>query len=162
MSKKRFMLLILIILLVIGFASITGYLYIEGKTVFEGNNRTYDIYFSGATITSGSISGIGTKTLTFSTGVLTDIGDKSIIKYEIYNNSTEYDSNIKMNCYLKEENDTISIKSLFDNIDTNIYDSVLDAQGRKTGTIEITKIKDTDNNLKLEYICDIVTIGSVK
>lgn len=165
MSKKRLTILILIIFLVIGFASISGYLYINGTTIFEGSNREYDIYFSGATITAGgTISGIGSKTLTFSTNILNTIGDTSVIKYEVYNNSTEYDANIKLDCKLLDNNNYVSIKSLFDNIDTSIYDDTLVAQETKNGYIEITLINEnnTDNLLELEYVCNIITTGKVR
>jgi len=163
MNKKRSSILVLVLLLVIGFAAISTTLVINGTLNVNGNAEDFDVYFSAATITDGgTVSGIGSKTLTFSTHTLKNIYDISILDYTVYNNSTEYDADVTIKCVASTESDYFTVTSTFDGTtatDTASTTAItMAAQAKKNGKIVIvqTKAYAEDTDLSVAYTCTIV------
>lgn len=99
--KKRKMIL-LILMLVIGFAAVSTTLVINGTVNLSFNSKDFDVYFSAATLDgvdkkSEFISSNG-KELNFKTPELSIIGDTAIIYYEVTNASRYYDAEVKLVC----------------------------------------------------------------
>ncbi len=109
--KKR-QLYILIILLVIGFASVTTSLIINGNLKIGFNSDDYDVIFIEALLdgkeSTNAIINDDRKTITFTTDKLINIGDSARLDYKVRNISHQYDADVSINCTI-EENEYISL-----------------------------------------------------
>ncbi len=122
MRKRN--ILILVGLLIIGYASLTAILQIRSKITIGAIEDDYNVYFSDCYFNNEEhkeyISTDG-KSITFKTSKLTNVGEQVILKYEITNTSSQYASSIDMHIkgsnteYLniehKKEYDVVDAKS---------------------------------------------------
>jgi len=169
MNKKRSSILVLILLLVIGFAAVSTTLVINGTLNINGNADDFDVYFSAATITDGgTVTGVGTKTLTFSTQTLKSVNETSAIDYTVYNDSTEYDADVTISCVASTTSDYFTVTSTFDGESvTNVANTsaiTMAAQEKKNGKIVIKQIKAyaEEDDLSVTYTCTINAIPASK
>lgn len=151
---------LLIILLVVGFASVTASLIIKGNTSISVNEADYDIYFSEAILDDVDKTNVviddTRQIINFDTKKLTLVGEKSILEYEVTNNSKQYDAKVKINCMVKDQR-------ILDYVNLSYYiDKVIPARTKANGNITVELIKafaedeEFDNNLA----CEIVTNAS--
>ena len=158
--KKR-NIIILIFLLVIGFAAVSTTLVINGNLNIGYNTEDFEsgVIFTKAEIPNGKASiGETKKEITFETEKLESVGDKAILKYEIANISRNYDAKVIINCGLKENYESFSeyievnqnLESPFELISGN----------RKSGelTIELKKAYEKSLEERIEYVCTLVAI----
>lgn len=151
-NKKVF---ILILLLVIGFASISATLVINGNTKVATNLDDFNVIFIEALLdgeedTKATISE-DKKTITFSTDKLTTKGDSSKLDYKVKNISTQYDGDVIINC-TNEANEYISIMSSFNGETLPLNDPInMQAQEVKSGFInaELTKAVTEEQDVKI-------------
>ena len=159
MKKRNIM--ILIFLLVIGFAAVSTTLVINGNLNIGYNTEDFEsgVIFTKAEIPNGKASiGETKKEITFETEKLESVGDKAILKYEIANISRNYDAKVIINCGLKENYESFSeyievnqnLESPFELISGN----------RKSGelTIELKKAYEKSLEERIEYVCTLVAI----
>ena len=148
--------IVTLILMSIGFALVTATLTINGTINLGFNKGDYDIYFSRA-IVNGEIKSeelidkATKKKITFSTNELKTIGEQYILKYEVTNNSKQYDAEVTVNCeptdaeaaneYLKSEN--------------SMSKQIIKAQSREEGTLTITLKKAAIEKQSFDYTCTI-------
>jgi len=163
MNRKKCYILIFVLMLIIGFAAVSTTLVINGTLNINGNADDFDVYFSAATITDGgTVSGIGSKTLTFSTHTLKNINEISTLDYTVYNNSTEYDADVTISCVASTESDYFTVTSTFDGESVtdvaNTTAITMAAQEKKDGKIVIkqTKTYAEEDDLSVEYKCIII------
>ena len=158
--KKR-NIIILMFLLVIGFAAVSTTLVINGNLNIGYNTEDFEsgVIFTKAEIPNGKASiGETKKEITFETEKLESVGDKAILKYEIANISRNYDAKVIINCGLKENYESFSeyievnqnLESPFELISGN----------RKSGelTIELKKAYEKSLEERIEYVCTLVAI----
>lgn len=150
---KRRYLTVLVLLMVIGFASITANLYINGTLSFGFKDEDYVIKFTkaiidGVNVSDTAISDDGQK-LTFSTSDLSLAGDKSILNFDITNSSTQYDASVYMECNVKNA----AYSRLYD-IDYDIPD-FMEAKSVKSGYIEVSLIDSVLTSAIEEFECSI-------
>ena len=158
--KKR-NIIILIFLLVIGFAAVSTTLVINGNLNIGYNTEDFEsgVIFTKAEIPNGKASiEKKKKEITFETEKLESVGDKAILKYEIANISRNYDAKVIINCGLKENYESFSeyievnqnLESPFELISGN----------RKSGelTIELKKAYEKSLEERIEYVCTLVAI----
>lgn len=151
MKHKK--MLLLIMFLVVGFASISTILKINGSTTISENRSDFDIFFSSAILNGEEhnefISSDG-KNINFGLAELKNVNSEVVLEYEITNSSSQYDADVNL---------------LFNNLDvsseyleitkTDNYGNSILAKGKGTGTIRIKLIKpvveneDVDLNLNL-------------
>ena len=97
--KKRNLIFIGILLLAIGFATLTTTLIINGVTTIAENEADFKIYFSGATLNkedyTNEIISQDKKTITFET-ILKSKDETSTLEYEVTNGCTIYDASVKV------------------------------------------------------------------
>ena len=98
--KKKKSILLAILLMAVGFATVATNIFINGSTVIGTNTNEFEIIFTKALLdgenkTNEIISG-DKKTITFTTNDLKDIGDKSILTYDVANLSTQYDATVSI------------------------------------------------------------------
>ncbi len=153
-SKKKYI-ITPIILLVIGFASLTTTLITKGRVGIKIKENDFDVYFSNVYLDDVEhkefISSNG-KTITFQTNKLINIGEQTILKYEIKNASTQYDATININFDSSSlENEYVSVEMKKD-----FEDDIIKAGKKETGRLIITLKKPAleDNSLNFTINMD--------
>ena len=85
--KKKSAIIIAIILMSIGFASISTTLILNGNAKVSENNEDFSVIFTKATLDDknvySSIVSTDKQTMTFETANLSKVGDKSILSYTL-------------------------------------------------------------------------------
>ncbi|MCR5223911.1 MAG: leucine-rich repeat domain-containing protein [Bacilli bacterium] len=120
MRQRRLGLLLLLLFLSIGFATVTTNVIVN-NTATIGMGK-FDLYFSNVSTKiygrdfSGEVSlSEDKKSIVFSTDQLTDVGDEFAILYNVQNASSDYDADVTFNL------DYISGEELKDNISVDIF-----------------------------------------
>lgn len=147
--KKRNM-IILVVLLAIGFAGVATTLTINGLTSIGINLNDFDgkIYYSMAKAEKGGSAEItdNRKNINYISKRLTDVEEKAQLDFEVTNESTQYDANVKITCKLKDEDHLYK-----DYITITSPDNML----VKASTREQNKIIVTLNKLLTEDVDDL-------
>lgn len=141
-----------LMLLAIGFAAVATNLMINGNILVGTNEDDFDVIFTKSIINSvdksvETISDDG-KTITFQTKNLSKIGDKSVLDFEVTNNSSQYDATVSMNC------STNGSKTEYYTITNTIPDTIA-AQTREKGKVEVTLNKVTTETITETFTCTL-------
>ena len=151
--KKRVGLVIVIMLMCICFAAISTTLIINGNTKVSENTQDFDIYFSKAGLDSEdvykSVISQDKKTITFKTNNLSKLGDKSVLEYEVTNNSNNYDAEVKVTC-LPEDNKYTSLTNVL-----STENNIVPARNKANGTLTITLKKMALEEVEETYTCTL-------
>lgn len=155
--------LVVILLLVIGFAGVATTLVINGKAFIGANESDYKIYFSEAILDdkdkTNSIISENKQEISFETKELVELMDEFNLNFEVTNNSSQYDAEVKFNC---QANDT----RLFDYVDLtfSIDDKVIAAKTKTNGFVKATMKKVYIEVLfkKVEYLKITLVLQSSK
>ena len=133
MKNKKGLIFVLIILMSVGFATVTTTLIINGTTIVAENEEDYQVYFSGAIVDkedyTNEIISKDKKTITFETKELMKENDTSELKYDVTNGSTQYDASVSIKIST-ENDDLIEV--------TNTYDDSKNLSARETRTGVLT------------------------
>ena len=154
--KKRSALIIAILVMAIGFASISTTLIINGSArVFE-NTEDFSVIFTKASLDGqdvyANIIDDTKKIINFNTKDLKNVGDTSVLTYELTNNSANYDAEVQVNCKVKDiaEAKYTSIKNELEGNAT-----VVKAKETLNGTLTITLNKTATEEVREEYVCEL-------
>ena len=150
--KKRASIVVTILLLAVGFASISTTLIINGNTKVLENIDEYDVYYSNA-----KVNGVEDKNLIVDdkhiefTTEMKSIGENYILEYYITNGSKNYDSRVNINC--TSGNSYVNVNN------TWVNDTLIESTETKIGTLTLEMIKGYTGNeeLNLTVKCEIVT-----
>ena len=154
--KKKSAIIIAIILMSIGFASISTTLIINGNAKVSENNEDFSVIFTAASIDGNDVYATAVddtkKIITFETSELKKLNQTSILTYEITNNSSQYDAEVKVTCVPKEGSTAkyTSIKNKLDNDATKVS-----AKSSVNGTLTITLNKTSTEAVTEEYTCKL-------
>ena len=152
MKNKKFLFICLLIL-AIGFAAVSTTLYISGNLVFGTNKSDFDIYFSGAIVDdedkSNEVILSDKKHIEYETKELKKLGDRSVLEFEVTNNSTQYDAKVSISCILSD-NEYITYTT-----DSNEYN--IPAQTRESGKVIVELIKASTSILNPTISCELVS-----
>ena len=154
--KKKSAIIIAIILMSIGFASISTTLIINGSAKVSENQDDFSVIFTKATLDGQdvykNIISEDKKTITFETGELKKLNQTSILTYEVTNNSSNYDANVTVTCVPKEGSTAkyTSIKNKLDNDATKVS-----AKSSVNGTLTVTLNKTSTEAVTEEYTCKL-------
>ena len=152
---RKSVIIIAIILMSIGFAVISTTLVINGNIKVSENEEDFSVIFTAASIDGNdvynSVIDDTKKIITFETSNLSKIGDKSILTYEITNNSSNYDANVSVTCVSKTG--TTKYTSIINKLenDTKKVASKRSVNGSLTITLNKTPIEETIE----EYTCKL-------
>ena len=154
--KKRSALIIAILVMAIGFASISTTLIINGSArVFE-NTEDFSVIFTKASLdgTNVYVNVIDDtkKIINFNTKDLKNVGDTSVLNYEVTNNSSNYDAEVQVNCKVKD-NATAKYTSIKNELERNA--TVVKAKKTLNGTLTITLNKTAIEEVREEYVCEL-------
>ena len=154
--KKKSAIIIAIILMSIGFASISTTLIINGNAKVSENNEDFSVIFTAASIDGNDVYATAVddtkKTIIFTTSELKALGQTSILTYEVTNNSSQYDANVSVTCVPKDGTTAkyTSIKNKLDNDATKVS-----AKSSVNGTLTITLNKTSTEAITEEYTCKL-------
>ncbi len=163
MKKK---VLFLIILLVIGFASISTTLVINGVIGIGANKDDFNVIFTEALLDDDSTNvtiSENKKNISFTTKMLTTIGDSTILNYKVKNTSTQYDANVSINCTNNAE-EYVEITSSFDGKTIPLAEAVkMSAQEVKSGYINAKLTKAyVGEDKEIKITCSLVVNAESK
>ena len=148
--RKKGMLLI-ILLMVVGFAAVSTTLFINGNTMISANQDDFNVYFSNAYVNQKQDKSVikSDTVIEFETE-FNAVGQKYILDYEVTNGSKNYDAELKMNCVSSSE--YLTVTNDFD--DEKILPSMDYRSGRLN--VELTKsYVGEDLNVKIECTLDV-------
>ena len=154
--KKKSAIMIAIILMSIGFASISTTLIINGNAKVSENNEDFSVIFTKATLDGQdvykNVIREDKKTITFETSALKTLNQTSILTYEVTNNSSNYDANVTVTCVPKTGTTAkyTSIKNKLENDAT-----VVKAKSSINGTLTVTLNKTATEEVSEEYTCKL-------
>lgn len=155
--NKKIILIILIVLMSIGFASISTTLIINGFANVSENTDDFSVIFTEANLDGVDIYNTSSvsndkKSISFKSSELKRIGDESILKYEVTNNSSQYDASVSVNCYAKDGTEAIYSK-ITNQLDGNI--DIIRAKSSAKGEAKITLVKNSTEDIEEEYTCSL-------
>lgn len=148
--RKRNIIMVAIFFMVVGFATISTTLFINGSSTISNKTEDFDVYFSDAYIDKiQSLEAISKdkKTITFETSSLINKNEKSILEYEVTNASHQYDAGVSINC-VPEENDLIKIE-------TTIEKDVIEARSKVNGQVMVRLKEDSSGENRIEFSCTL-------
>ena len=109
-NKKRNIVITLIALLAIGFASVSSVLVINGLLAIGENSDDFKIIFTSATIDEAKRNEVISESKTeisYETKVLSLINEESTLEYEATNTSRNYDADVQIVCNIVNEDENI-------------------------------------------------------
>ena len=154
--KKKSAIIIAIILMSIGFAAVSTTLIINGNAKVSENNEDFSVIFTAASIDRKDVYSTVVdetkKIITFTTSELKTLNQTSILTYEVTNNSSQYDAEVKVTCVPKEGSTAkyTSIKNKLDNDATKVS-----AKSSVNGTLTVTLNKTSTEAVTEEYTCKL-------
>ena len=154
--KKRANIVIAILIMAIGFASISTTLVINGSTKVSENADDFSVIFTAAILDGQdvytNVTSQDKKTITFETSDLKTLNQTSVLTYEVTNNSSNYDAEVQVNCKVKDDA-TAKYTSIKNELEGNAT-KVL-AKNSVNGTLTVTLNKTATEEVKEEYVCTL-------
>ena len=154
--KKRAGIVVAILLLAVGFATVSTTLIINGNAKVGENTDDFSVIFTKATLDGqdvyDSVIDDTKKIITFETSELKTLNQTSVLNYEVTNNSSNYDAEVSVTCVPKDGTTAkyTSIKNKLDNDAT-----VVKAKTSLNGTLTVTLNKTATEEVKEEYVCSL-------
>ena len=155
MRKMKYIIGILLLFLIIGFATITISLGINANTKITSDVDDFKVYYSDAYVN-------GTQDLTvidderhisFETSLDT-IGQKYVLDYDVTNGSKNYNADLEMVC--TGGNEYLSVTNNFDDV------TILDALDTRRGTLTLEMIKSNAGDDKTVTIECTINVQGVE
>ena len=160
--KRKSIIAVTILLLAIGFAAISTTLIINGSTKVGENTDDFSVIFTKASLDGknvyNSVVDDTKKIITFETSDLKTLNQKSVLSYEVTNNSANYDAEVQVNCKTKE-NTTAKYTSIKNELEGN--STVIKAKETLNGTLTVTLNKVATEEVREEYVCTL-TLNAVE
>ena len=160
--KNKSILILTVMLLAIGFAAISTTLVINGNARVSENTDDFTVIFTAATLDGtdvyNDIIDDTKKIINFNTKDLKNVGDTSVLAYEVTNNSSNYDAEVSVNCKVKE-NTTAKYTSIKNELDGNA--TVIKAKETLNGTLTVILNKTATEEVREEYVC-VLTFNAVE
>jgi len=154
--KNKSAIIIAIILMSIGFAAISTTLIINGAAKVSENQDDFSVIFTAASLDGKDVYSIAVddtkKIITFETLELKTLNQTSVLTYEVTNNSSNHDAEVRVTCVPKDGTTAkyTSIKNKLDNDAT-----VVKAKESKNGTLTVTLDQVATEEVAEEYTCKL-------
>ena len=154
--KRKSAIIIAVLIMSIGFAAVSTTLIINGSAKVSENTDDFSVIFTKATLDGtdvyASVIDDTKKIINFNTKDLKNIGDTSVLNYEVTNNSANYDAEVTVNCKVKD-NTTAKYTSIKNEIEGNA--TVVKAKETLNGTLTITLNKTATEEVRENYVCEL-------
>ena len=154
--KRKSAIIVAILIMAIGFASISTTLIINGNARVSENTDDFSVIFTAASLDGtdvyANVIDNTKKVITFETNELKTLNQTSILTYEVTNNSSNYDAEVTINCKLKDNSTAkyTSIKNEFEGNATKVL-----AKETLNGTLTVTLNKTSIGEVREEYVCEL-------
>ena len=156
MNKIKYFIGFFLLFMIVGFATISVTLSINGVTHVTDDTDDFEVYFSNVLVDNERDLSLvkSEKELSFNVDLL-DIGSEYIISYDVTNGSGVFDAALSINC--TQGNEYLFVVNDFDT-KTN-----LEAKSTRTGTLTLKKLKSNSNENNLTtYITCLITASAVE
>ncbi len=154
--KKKSMLILAILLMSIGFAAVSTTLIINGNAKVSENEEDFSVIFTAASLDGKDVYSTVVddtkKIITFETSELKTLNQTSILTYEVTNNSSNYDAEVKVTCVPKDGT-TAKYTSIKNKLDNDAI--VVKAKEKLNGTLTINLDKASTEEVSEEYTCKL-------
>ena len=154
--KKKSILLAAIILMSIGFATVSTTLIINGNAKVSENSDDFSVIFTAASLDGEDVYSTVVddtkKIINFSTSELKTLNQRSVLTYEVTNNSSQYDAEVSVTCVPKNGTTAkyTSIKNKLENDATKVL-----AKSSVNGTLTVTLDQVSTESVTEEYTCKL-------
>ena len=153
---KKSAIIIVIVFMMIGFAAVSTSLIINGNAKVSENQDDFSVIFTAATLDGedvySSIVDDAKKVITFTSKDLSKVGDKSILTYEVTNNSANYDAEVSVTCVPKDGT-TAKYTSIKNELENNA--TIVKAKETLNGTLIVSLDKTSTEEVNEEYTCTL-------
>lgn len=157
MKRKR--ILILIFLLVIGFAAASTTLVMNGLVGIASNNNDFNIIFTSAKLNNEKrndfIDKDRKKTITFESNKLTMKDETAILDYEVTNTSKNYDGDVEIVCKIVDEAENIVEENKYIDLEYEPNSMIVEAGKKKNGKIIAKQKKVTTEDMNIKIKCSL-------
>ena len=154
--KRRSAIVIAILVMSVGFAAISTTLIINGTTTISENIDDFSVIFTSASLDGtdvyANVIDDTKKIINFNTKDLKNVGDTSVLNYEVTNNSANYDAEVSVNCKVKE-NTTAKYTSIKNELENNA--TVVKAKESVNGTLTVNLEKTATEEARENYVCTL-------
>ena len=154
--KKRSAIIVAIVFMMIGFAAVSTSLIINGNTKVSENIDDFSVIFTKASLDGDDVYSTAVddtkKAITFTSKDLMKVGDSSTLRYEVTNNSNNYDAEIKVTCVPKGGT-TAKYTSIKNKLEGNA--TIVKAKESINGNLTITLNKTSLEEVSEEYTCKL-------
>ena len=154
--KRKSAIIIAVLIMAIGFAAISTTLIINGSTKVSENTDDFSVIFTAATLDGAdvyaSVIDDTKKIINFNTKDLKNVGDTSVLNYEVTNNSANYDAEVSVNCKVKD-NTTAKYTSIKNELENNA--TVIKAKETLNGSLTVTLNKVATEEVRENYVCEL-------
>ena len=154
--KKKYFLLVSILILVIGFAALSTSLIINGNAKVSENTDDFSVIFTKVTLDGqnvyANVIDDTKKIITFETNDLKTLSQTSVLNYEVTNNSSNYDAEVTVNCKVKDDA-TAKYTSIKNELEGNT--TIVKAKESLNGTLTVTLNKTATEEVEEEYVCEL-------
>ena len=154
--KKRSAIIVAIVFMMIGFAAVSTTLIINGNTKVSENIDDFSVIFTKASLDGDDVYSTAVddtkKAITFTSKDLMKVGDSSTLRYEVTNNSNNYDAEIKVTCVPKGGT-TAKYTSIKNKLEGNA--TIVKAKESINGNLTITLNKTSLEEVSEEYTCKL-------
>ncbi len=157
--------LILVILLAVGFATVATNLIINGQANINANTDDFDIYFTEASTDEGGTATIdpsNNKSITFVSKKLSFVGNSTELNYTVYNNSSQYDANVNVEFNAVNTVDGVDYSDYytisFEGFDptTSDHTTLMPGKTTKSGKITITLVQALLKEVEIKFTLTLV------
>ena len=157
MKKRNVM--IIVFMLIIGFAAVSTTLVINGNLNIGYNEENFSssvVYTRAETEDGTAEINKNEKNITFETKRLENVSETATLEFDVTNKSRNYNASVTINCGLKENFESFSE---YLNIETDIVSPFkLESSETKTGylTIKLKKAYNEEMETRIEMSCELV------
>ena len=156
--KKRNV-IILVVMLIVGFAAVTSTLVINGVFNIGENKDDFKIIFTSASIDGtkrDDVINADKTSITYETKTLTTIDEESVLDYEVTNTSRNYDAEVDIVCNIVDENDNaIEGNNIYVDMTYEPNKMILLSGETKKGKITARLIKTVTEPMDINIKCTL-------
>ena len=159
--KKR-NIIILVVMLIVGFAAVTSTLVINGVLNIGENSDDFNIIFTSAKLDGtkrDDVIGSDKISITYETKTLTTIDEESVLDYEVTNTSRNYDAEVDIVCNVVDETgNAIEGNNIYVDMTYEPNKMILLSGETKKGKITARLIKTVTEPIDINIKCTLTGI----
>ena len=162
MKKRKYVVIVLVLMLVIGFAAVTSTLVINGVLNIGENSDDFNIIFTSAKLDGtkrDDVIGSDKISITYETKTLTTIDEESVLDYEVTNTSRNYDAEVDIVCNVVDETgNAIEGNNIYVDMTYEPNKMILLSGETKKGKITARLIKTVTEPIDINIKCTLTGI----